>query len=341
MGCCSMNHLLIDFDSTIPNLALMRISAWAKARGDKVFLNSANAMPDEIWLSAIFTWHKAKAFNALEMYRTLYPSAKIHYGGTAFDWGRGVGNRIQLPPEIEATEPDYWLYNDDRAVGFCQRGCDRKCQFCDVWRKEGRIADNKYRRLRDWVPDGFSKVLLLDNDLALADEWKHNQVLNDAKEMELKLSITQGYDIRCITKERAQLLAENKPWDTSFRARMLYFSWDYPQIEPWVRRGIEILEDAGFTGRQLTCYMLVGFGTTHEQDMHRIDVLWNEYGVYPYVMIYNNDKSNKMIRALARWVNKRWLFKSVPFGEYTSNPLRKPPEPDIKLDAFNMGGRLK
>ena len=29
-----MKHLLIDFDSKIPNLALMKIAAWAKARGD-------------------------------------------------------------------------------------------------------------------------------------------------------------------------------------------------------------------------------------------------------------------------------------------------------------------
>ena len=28
-----MRHLLIDYDSTIPNLALMKISAWAKAKG--------------------------------------------------------------------------------------------------------------------------------------------------------------------------------------------------------------------------------------------------------------------------------------------------------------------
>ena len=34
-----MRHLLIDYDSTIPNLALMRISAWAKAKGDAVYLN--------------------------------------------------------------------------------------------------------------------------------------------------------------------------------------------------------------------------------------------------------------------------------------------------------------
>lgn len=316
-----MKHLLIDFDSTIPNLALMKISAWAKARGDQVSTKD-DIEPDEIWLSAIFTWNKQKALDAISLFKFRFPEAAIHYGGTAFDWGR-IGNRIQLPDEIEAMSPDYSLYRDDRAVGFCQRGCNRKCQFCDVWRKEGRIENNQYRRLIDWVPENYKKVLLLDNDIALAEEWKHNQVITDARDMGVKLSITQGYDIRCITEERAKLLAENKPYDTKFTGRNLYFSWDYLQNEKWVRKGIEILKDAGFKGRELTCYVLIGFNTTHEQDMHRIDVLWKEYGVYPYVMAFNNDKSDPLIRAKVRWVNKRQLFKSISFDDYSRNPLRK------------------
>jgi hypothetical protein len=54
--------------------------------------------------------------------------------------------------------------------------------------------------------------------------------------------------------------------------------------------------------------------------MHRINVLWNEYGVLPYVMAFNNDKSDPMIRALVRWVNKREIFKSTSFEEYSRNP---------------------
>ena len=312
-----MNHLLIDFDSKIPNLSLMKISAWAKSRGDTVSLNDMED-PDEIWLSAIFTWNKQKAVDALNFYRIRYPLAKIHHGGTAFEWGLPYGDprRMYLPREIEEMNPDYSLYNDDRAVGFCQRGCDRRCPWCNVWRSEGRIRDNEFHRLREWIPDGFRKVLLLDNDIALAEKWKHDLVLKDAMEMGLKLSITQGYDIREVTEEKALLLAENKPWDLNFRERMLYFSWDLPQYEHMVRKGIETLLDAGFKGRELTCYVLVGFNTTHEQDLHRVEVLWKEYGVLPYVMPFNNRKDDEFINRLRRWANRRWLLKSIPFESY-------------------------
>ena len=37
-----MNVLLIDADSTIPNIALMKLSAWHKSLGDDVELVRAN-----------------------------------------------------------------------------------------------------------------------------------------------------------------------------------------------------------------------------------------------------------------------------------------------------------
>ena len=320
-----MKHLLIDFDSTIPNLALMKISAWAKQKGDDVFLNDDSIEPDSVWLSCIFTWNRENAQSALAFYHFRFPDAIIHYGGTGFDWGR-IGNRIELPEEIENMNPDYSLYHDDRAVGFCQRGCDRRCQFCDVWKKEGRIADNGYKRLTEWIPEGFKKVLLLDNDIALAPKWKHDEVLNDAIDMKLKISLTQGYDIRTMTAERAELLAENKPYDRKFKARQLYFSWDYARpskyglgIEKYVRNGVEMLKDAGFKGSELVCYVLVGFDSTFEQDVQRVEILRNELGILSYVMAYNNRRDNQNINNLRRWANRRWLYKSMDFNEYDSH----------------------
>ena len=326
-----MKHLLVDFDSTIPNLALMKISAWAKQKGDEVFLNETEIEPDIIWFSAIFTWNRDNAYTSMAMFHVRFPHAEIRYGGTCFDWGR-LGNRIELPDEIENMLPDYSLYSDDRAVGYCQRGCNRKCGFCDVWKKEGRISDNPFMPLHSWVPGNFRKALLLDNDIALTDRKTHDSVFQEAHDMGVKLSLTQGYDIRTIGYgddgiERAKFLYDNKPYNLNFTSHMLYFSWDMKQYEPMVRKGIERLLDAGFKGRELTCYVLAGFDHKAKKprkyraddDLYRVEVLWKEYGVLPYVMAYNNDKSDPMIRALVRWANKKEILKSIDFEDYDRN----------------------
>ena len=305
------SHLLVDYDSTIPNFALMKISAWVKQHGDIVYLNETEQDPDEIWLSCIFTWNRSRAEMAISLFRARFPNANIHFGGTGFDWGR-IGNRIKLPPEIEMMHPDYSLYDDDRAVTFTERGCIRKCEFCDVWRKEG--TPNSYHRLRDWVPDGFRKVLELGNEIAASSH--HDEILQDAVDMGLKISLTQGYDIRLVTEDKAGLLAENKPYDLNFRERQLYFSWDYPQNENWIRRGIPMLLDAGFKGRELVCYVLVGHRSTFEQDVYRARTLRNEFGVLTYIMPYNNRKDDQNLNNLRRWANRRQLYKSMDFPEY-------------------------
>jgi len=310
-------HLLIDVDSKIPNLALMKISAWAKAQGDRVDFHGQTAWPDEVWISCIFTWNRSKALGIA----LLFPDSKIHYGGTGFDWGEPRDHRIELPPEIEAMPPDYEPYGDPRPIGFCQRGCNRKCQFCDVWRKEGRIPDNDYKRILDWVPDGRRDVLLLEHDMALYDDWKHDQILQDCRDSGRNLSITQGYDIRCLDQRRAGILADRKPWDLKFRERRLYIAWDYIGIEGWIRRGIPMLLEAGFKGREIMCYIICGFNTTEAEDLHRFHVLWKEYGVYPFVMRYNNRRDLPRLNHFSRWINRPALFKSVPWEDYIARKM--------------------
>jgi hypothetical protein len=312
------HHLLIDVDSKIPNLALMKISAWAKARGDSVDFRDAGQRPDHVWISCVFTWNKEKALGI----GTFYPDSQVHYGGTGFDWGRSRERRIELPREIAAFPPDYDLYLDERAVGFCQRGCNRKCQFCDVWRKEGRIAENEYVPLRDWVPGKFRKVILLDNDMALYEDKVHDEILQDAIDLKLKLCISQGYDIRCITKGRASLLASHKPFDIDFTEHRIYIAWDYLGIEGWVRKGIEILLDAGFKGREIYCYMICGFNTTHEEDLYRYRVLREDFGVMPYVMPYNRRKDDEWLNHFARFVNRGYC-NFIPYEEYKKGILVK------------------
>lgn len=289
--------LLVDFDSKIPNLALMKVSSYYKSKGNQVYLNIPQGEFDEVWLSCIFTWNREKAKSAINMYESM--GKTVHYGGTGFDWG-WTDNRIQLPPEIEMQLPDYTLYNDDRAIGFAQRGCDRKCEFCDVWRKEGKIQQG-YIPIRLLVPEDRNKLLLLDNDIALSPD--HNAIINECRELGIKLSITQGYDIRCMTPERASFLAEDKVWDLDFKHRRIYIAWDYLGIENFVKSGIEMLLDAGFRATEIYCYIICGFNTTHAEDLYRFYKLM-EWGACPYVMPFNNRKDDKWLNHFKRYVNR-------------------------------------
>ena len=305
--------LLIDFDSKIPNLALMKISQYFKNKGQTVYLNKPQGEFDDVYLSCIFTWNRINAMSAIRMYESM--GKTVYYGGTGFDWG-WTENRIELPPEIEAQMPDYSLYNDDRAIGFAQRGCDRKCEFCDVWKKEGRIQQG-YIPIRLLVPEDRNKLLLLDNDIALSPD--HDKIINECRDLHIKLSITQGYDIRCMTKQKAQFLALDKPWDLDFKRRRIYIAWDYLGIENFVKNGIEMLLDAGFRAREIFCYIICGFNTTHHEDLYRFYKL-QEWGAEPYVMPFNNRKDDPWLNHFKRYVNRGYC-RFIDATEYKNGTL--------------------
>ncbi len=315
-------HLLIDVDSKIPNLALMKIAKWLRTKGERLELVRLRARWSErqirpaskVWISCVFTWNQKIAVQLQRRFEGM--GIPVEIGGS------GVSLITKLPPFIESLSPDYSLYGDDRAVGFVQRGCIRKCQFCIVPQKEGRLADNEYRPLSEWVPDGFSKILLLDNEFAACPY--ENEVLDFVKTNHWKLSITQGYDLRCVTPEKAQKLAEYKPWSLKFDRKTLYVAWDYFFIEPYVRKGIETLLEAGFKGHEIMVYCLVGFNTTHAQDYYRVQVLWGEYGVLPFLMRYNLRKDDSFLNALARYTNRGpAIYRNHSFEEYCQELVPK------------------
>jgi len=250
-----MTHLLIALDSKIPNLALMKLSAWLKKGGHEVCLNNPQGIVSTVWISCIFTWNAGRARGVARMWEAL--GAEVHLGGTGVDFIQDAAMRLRkvgdshLPSSAEEMAPDYSLYEDDRAVGFVARGCNRSCEFCVVPAKEGKIG--KMWPIREWS-QGREKILLLDNDLPLGPY--HNAVLQSVLDGGWKLCITQGYDIRCVARgdvdhEGLSLLAEVRPWDLDFRVRRLYIAWDYFGIEGSVRAGLARLFEYGLRPRDM------------------------------------------------------------------------------------------
>jgi hypothetical protein len=160
---------LIDVDSKIPNLALMKISAYHKSIGDivtfshRINVNFGSIEPDKIYASIIFKKNKHELDNLFFS----YPDTEIDIGGSGYDIHK------KLPDEIENIMPDYSLYPDcDYSIGFSTRGCIRNtitCPFCVVPIKEGKFK--RVAHPETWYNPVFSNMVFLDNNILADKDW--------------------------------------------------------------------------------------------------------------------------------------------------------------------------
>ena len=75
------------------------------------------------------------------------------------------------------------------------------------------------------------------------------------------------------------------------------------------------------SSRNRRVYVLTNYGSTHEQDLYRVNTL-RALGYDPYVMIYERPTAPKITRHLQRWVNNKRIFHSVKdFKDY--RPVKK------------------
>jgi len=300
-----MNILLIQVDGKLPNLALMKLSAHHKQKGDNVGFNVSN--PDVVYASVIFAKHYANAKGI----KLFYPDADFHLGGSALD----IPN--YLPNEIEHMMPDYSLYPKlNYSMGFTTRGCFRKCEFCIVPKIEGKFRE--HANIEEFHNPDFNKVMLLDNNI-LASK-KLYKTISFIKDNDLKVCISQGMDARLVTKKTAETLASIKSYNQSFKIKSYIFAWDNIKDEKNVLKGLNKMIDAGIKPKHIMVYVLVGFDSNYWDDIYRLDTL-SKIGVCPYVMIYNFKRNDKILNAIAKWANRRYytvceLRQFVPFKKH-------------------------
>lgn len=321
---------LTHLDGKLPNMALMRLSAWHRENGDqRVLMRTPYRRLDEpdykrVYGSAIFGFSS----RAVERLRLEWPDAII--GGT----GSGSWRTLEQMEAFEDRGLDYSIYPDFTAsMGFTQRGCRLSCSFCVVPKKEGKpysvstIADI-YRG------EGHPKHLhLLDNDFFGGPHWRDR--IAEIKDGCFKVSFTQGVNVRVLTNEIAQALAQVEYRDDSFQKRRIYTAWDNIADETPFFRGINRLEDAGIPPSHVMAFMLIGFDENETWD--RLFYRFNrmvERGVLPYPMVYGDKKrflpiggyngriAHKTIGDFQRWANTG-LYRAIPFDAYHASAKPK------------------
>jgi hypothetical protein len=197
-----VNILLIDADSTIPNLALMKLSSFYKQNGDNICFKKLNIpyYPNrKKTIHNINTSKFDKTFcSVIFKNNNLFVCGEnITFGGSGFSLS------INLPSEIEATEPDYSLYPENNtSYGFISRGCIRKCSFCIVPEKEGYI---KQVNTIDNILH-HKKIKFLDNNFLALPNCK--ELLRELVNKKIKCQFNQGLDIRLVDSEISYLLSK-------------------------------------------------------------------------------------------------------------------------------------
>lgn len=305
-----MNIGLIDVDGhNFPNLALMRISAYHKAKGDNV----------EWWWSDLFHYdivYMSKVFS--DTYTKDVPEPmnadKVIKGGTGYAISLKDGKEVfdkekhkVLPPEIEKMFPDYSIYPQYKfAVSMTSRGCPRQCSFCHVASKEG-CKSIKVANVSDFW-NGQKEIKVLDPNITACRDKR--DLLRQYKETGAVIDFTQGVDIRCINEEDIKDINE-------MRIKEIHFAWDNPtdNLERKFRLYASKAKHKphGFFG---TVYVLTNFNSSMEQNLHRIYTL-RDAGFSPYVMVYNKPSAPQEIRDLQRWCNNRIIFNACKrFEDY-------------------------
>ena len=226
--------------------------------------------------------------------------------------GTGYGLGPNLPDEVEHMYPDYGIYPQftDTAYGFLSRGCCRCCPFCIVSAKEGRRSVQVADLPEFW--DGQKEIRLMDANLLACPD--HEKLLVQLAESRALVDFSQGLDIRLISPDNVALL--NK-----VRTKAVHFAWDDPDMDltPYFQRFLDLTSIKNFRKRKV--YVLTNFGSTHEQDLYRVNTL-RAMGYDPYIMVYDRPSAPDVTRHLQRWVNNKWIFYSVPdFSDYA--PIRK------------------
>ncbi len=205
---------------------------------------------DAVHVSCAFTWDRNEAERLAAAWSQYYPEVAL--GGPAFD---DPGNGF---------EPGCYV---KRGVVFTSRGCNNRCPWCLVPRREGRL------RLLS-VADGW---VINDNNFLQCPSEHRQAVYRMLARQKERAVFSGGLQASLVTDETAAELRD-------VRVEDVFLAADTEAALAPLERAIGRLS---FLGRErLHCYVLIGYGTeTLGQAERRLRSVW-DMGAMPFAMLY-------------------------------------------------------
>lgn len=322
-----------------PNIACGKIYGYHKMRGDEIFYPYESQKVDKLYISTIFT-------NTRPMIKRMMPiweqqAKEIIIGGTGWDdYTKAPYTVTELPPEIAEVSHVPWtyeMYNIDYGIGFTTRGCHVGCAFCVVPKKEG-LQEYREMEVKDLINPRSKHLILMNNN-----SFAHHDFMRDIEQIkfyDLSIHWDQANDITLVTPEIAKALKSVNYRGYNPTKKQLFFAFDLitkKKIDPEtggtvtydmmkiVPEKVKLLDSYGIPPYHLKFYMLIGFNTSEEEDLMRVDCLKDlNCDIYP--MLYrdlngkvgvdgNGKPQSFHVRAMRDWIHTG-LYRKTSFKDF-------------------------
>jgi len=236
---------------------------------------------DIIHISVTFTWDIKRSE---ELYNAWKYVAPVEIGGPAFE-----------KPQGEFI-PGMYL---KQGYTITSRGCNNKCWFCSVWKREPEVKELEIKP---------GHIIQDDNLLACSDH--HIKDVFEMLKSQNKPAIFSG-------GIEAKLL---KPWHidlfSSIRLKELFCAYDTPDdIEPLIQAG-KMLNAANITleNRKARAYVLIGYPKDTFHYAYKRILQTINAGFFPFAMLWRNNKGEfkKEWRQFQReWANNIIIASNI------------------------------
>ena len=269
---------------------------------------------DEIYISNIFDINKDRV--------SVINCDNVQLGGI------GSNNPLlQLPPEIEKTEP-YYFPDEDTSYGFITRGCIRKCWFCRVPKYEGKLK--VYNDVENIVK--HKKVKFLDNNiLAYPDHMKVFQWCLDHPD--IKVEFNQGLDFRLVNDENLEALSR-----LNYMGEYI-FAFDEPRYQPLLEKKLKLIKKYIGKPWKLKFYIYYHPSMNLKQLFDRVE--WcRQRECLPYVMrdIACWECENKeFLIDYAAYCNQPGMFKKLSFKDFLYKRHKNTKRIEESLNVYRKG----
>ncbi|MBI2918049.1 MAG: hypothetical protein HYY01_08640 [Chloroflexi bacterium] len=299
-----MHVLLVEpaYYSRYPPLGLLKLATYHKLLGNTVELvrgrQPVARVPDKVYVTSLFTYAWQPVHQAVAYYKRAFPVAKLVVGGIYATLmpehaARSGADEVHsgLFADAEDLLPDYYYSSIPgwrQSIVFSHRGCVNHCPYCAVPLMEKSNGPITVKAIRHLVAPGHTKVVLWDNNLLGATNWR--DLIAELKEIGLPVDFNQGLDARRITQDVAQEFR-------GLRISPVRMAYDVPAERRALERAIPALAAAGFNRRRMIVYVLYNFHDSPEEFLDKVrDLL--DWGVVAYPMRFeplNSLKKNQHV----------------------------------------------